>query len=197
MFDKHRSNKQSNPSVKETVARQESPTMSAKAQPHGTKVAVIGPGIEITGEVTASADLLVFGLVNGPVVQSSHSVEIGETGRINARVRAKLVKISGEVNGDISGIEKVLISKTGQVRGNIVAPRLQLEDGALFKGSIDMNQAQTSKPAATAEQVKGKSTSPGLPGSAQKPSPPAAKVSASAPLQDSGRKEPSLTLKSG
>ena len=45
----------------------------------------------------------------------------------------------GKVTGDITGDEKVVISKSGNVRGNIVAPRVTLEDGAIFKGSIDMN----------------------------------------------------------
>ena len=51
----------------------------------------------------------------------------------------KVISIDGEVSGDLIGGEKVVISKSGRVRGNIVAPRMTLEDGALFKGSIDMD----------------------------------------------------------
>ena len=53
-----------------------------------------------------------------------------------------MVKIDGEVTGDITGNEKVVISKSGNVRGNIVAPRVTLEDGAIFKGSIDMDPGE-------------------------------------------------------
>ncbi len=180
---------------------QTSPTMGGAAQAPVSKAAVIGSGIEITGEVTASADLVVNGVVNGPVVQSSHNIEIGESGQVNARIRAKLVKISGEVNGDVSGIEKVLISRTGRVRGNIVAPRVQLEDGAIFKGSIDMTPAQTTKPDVPADKVKatkpstGTNTGTGTTTTQAKSTAP--RVSGSALVKDSGRKEPSLTLKSG
>jgi cytoskeletal protein CcmA (bactofilin family) len=66
-------------------------------------------------------------------------VSVGQSGKVHADINAKVVKVDGEVSGDISGNEKVVISKSGNVRGNIVAPRVTLEDGAIFKGSIDMD----------------------------------------------------------
>ena len=139
---------------------QESPTMSARAQASSpaTKSAVIGPGIEISGDVTASADLTIDGRVGGSVVQSAHNVEIGESGQVSARIQAKMVKVAGEVIGDIAGSEKVLIARTGRVRGNISAPRVQLEDGAIFKGSIDMEPAQTASAKAPAVKKDEKSS---------------------------------------
>ena len=56
---------------------------------------------------------------------------------------AKSIRIDGSVTGDINGNENVVISKSGNVRGNIVAPRVTLEDGAIFKGSIDMDPSDT------------------------------------------------------
>jgi cytoskeletal protein CcmA (bactofilin family) len=94
-------------------------------------------------------------------------------------ISAKAVKIAGEVTGDIVGSEKVLISKTGRVQGNIVAPRVQLEDGALFRGSIDMNPVA---PAETKAEAR----------SEIRPAAPKSPV-----LDASARKEPGLTLKSG
>jgi len=57
-------------------------------------------------------------------------------------IQAKVVRIDGAVAGDVKGNEKVVISKSGNVRGNIVAPRVTLEDGAIFKGSIDMDPGE-------------------------------------------------------
>lgn len=170
--------------------------MGASTQSPASKVAVIGSGIEISGDVTASTDLLINGLVNGTVVQSSHNVEIGESGRVNARLRAKLVKVSGEVKGDISGIEKVLLSRTGRVRGNIVAPRVQLEDGAIFKGSIDMTPARTTSPEVPVDKTPAK-RSAAISSPAKSPGMSTDKAPGTPPVKDSGRKEPSLTLKSG
>jgi len=64
---------------------------------------------------------------------------VGESGSVSADIQARSVSIDGEVTGDINGSEKVVISRSGNVRGNIVAPRVTLEDGAIFKGSIDMD----------------------------------------------------------
>ena len=102
---------------------------------------MIGPSITIKGEVTGEEDLLIQGKVEGTINLNGNQVSIGESGHVCADIQAKVVKIDGKVTGDITGIEKVVISKSGNVRGNIVAPRVTLEDGAIFKGSIDMDPA--------------------------------------------------------
>ena len=103
---------------------------------------MIGPRIKINGDISGDEDLVVEGKVEGKIDLEGHRVEIGQTGQVKADVSAKIVKIDGEVRGDITGIEKVIISKSGNVRGNIVAPRMTLEDGAKFKGSIDMDPGE-------------------------------------------------------
>jgi cytoskeletal protein CcmA (bactofilin family) len=104
---------------------------------------MIGPSIVIKGTVTGDEDLLIQGRVEGTVDLDSHVVSVGQSGRVLADINAKAVNIDGEVSGDITGHEKVVISKSGNVRGNIVAPRVTLEDGAIFKGSIDMDPGET------------------------------------------------------
>ena len=104
---------------------------------------MIGPSIVIKGNVSGDEDLLVHGRVEGSIDLGAHEVSVGESGRVTADINAKVVKIDGEVTGDITGNEKVVISKSGNVRGNIVAPRVTLEDGAVFKGSIDMDPGDT------------------------------------------------------
>ena len=103
---------------------------------------MIGPSIEIKGTVTGDEDLLIQGKVEGTVELGSHEVSVGQSGKVAADITAKVVRIDGEVAGDIRGHEKVVISKSGNVRGNIVAPRVTLEDGAIFKGSIDMDPGE-------------------------------------------------------
>jgi cytoskeletal protein CcmA (bactofilin family) len=115
---------------------------------------MIGPSIKIKGEVSGDEDLLIQGQVEGTISLKDHEVVVGESGQVSADIHAKTIKIDGKVNGDISGTENVVISKLGNVRGNISAPRVLLEDGAMFKGSIDMDpgdQAATSKPQSSAE----------------------------------------------
>ena len=105
---------------------------------------MIGPSIEIKGTVTGDEDLVIQGKVEGSVELGAHEVTVGESGKVNADITARTVRIDGEVAGDIRGNEKVVISKSGNVRGNIIAPRMTLEDGAIFKGSIDMDPGDNS-----------------------------------------------------
>ncbi|MCZ6711519.1 MAG: polymer-forming cytoskeletal protein [Gammaproteobacteria bacterium] len=101
--------------------------------------AMIGPTIKIKGNVTGDEDLIVCGTVDGLIELSGHDLTIGQSGHVNANLIAKTVKIEGQITGDITGSEKVIVSRSGRVQGNIVAPRVTLEDGAKFKGSIDMD----------------------------------------------------------
>lgn len=100
---------------------------------------MIGPSIEIKGTVTGDEDLIIQGKVEGSIELGAHEVTVGESGKVSADITARTVRIDGEVAGDVRGNEKVVISKSGNVRGNIIAPRMTLEDGAIFKGSIDMD----------------------------------------------------------
>ncbi len=101
--------------------------------------AVIGQTIKIKGTISGDENLIIEGTVDGTVDLPKHDLSVGATGKLSADLSAKTVKIDGQVTGDIAGSEKVIVSKSGHVRGNIVAPRVTLEDGAKFKGSIDMD----------------------------------------------------------
>lgn len=114
---------------------------------------MIGPSIEIKGTVTGDEDLVIQGKVEGSIELGAHEVTVGESGKVNADINARTVRIDGEVAGDIRGNEKVVISKSGNVRGNIIAPRMTLEDGAIFKGSIDMDPGDASAKVALAPKT--------------------------------------------
>ena len=146
MFDKRKSSMQGSPQIKESISMREDPPVAAKAHSPATRCSVIGRDIAINGDVTASADMKINGHIKGSIIESSHNVEVGESGKVAANILAKMVTVSGTVQGNIAGIEKVLIAKTGKVHGNIIAPRVQLEDGALFRGSIEMDPGKVVKP---------------------------------------------------
>jgi cytoskeletal protein CcmA (bactofilin family) len=139
MFDKHKASKTSEPRMVE-------PELAPRTSPQGSpafaaagKTAVIGPGIVIDGDISGSENLVIEGKVKGRILLASHEVTVGQSGEVNADISAKVIRVSGKIKGDLSGKEKVIISSTGNVHGNIVAPRMLLEDGAVFKGSIDMD----------------------------------------------------------
>jgi cytoskeletal protein CcmA (bactofilin family) len=146
MFDKHKSSKQEparqQPAQESFSATTNTPSSSGRA-------AVIGPGIHINGDITGDENLIIEGKVDGKVRLEGHQVDIGQNGKVKADITAKVIKIAGEVRGDLNGVEKVVISRSGNVHGNIVAPRMTLEDGAIFKGSIDMDPSEPSKSTTT------------------------------------------------
>lgn len=185
MFDKSKSSRQPPQKTEDPVVAKPAPSVTPPAAASSPgKVAMIGEGISITGDVTANSNLKVEGRIEGRSVASAQDVEVAESGVVKASITAKVVRIAGAVAGDIAGSEKVVISKSGRVQGNIVAPRVQLDDGALFRGSIDMNPAEPA-PAKKPEASK--------PAPQARPSNPA---QAAKPAAEA-KKEPGLTLKSG
>lgn len=200
MFDKHKGSKESAAPAAEPRPQQAPPAPTAGPAPTTGATAMIGKGISISGDVSADSNLRIEGVIEGRSIQSKHDVEIAESGRVSASISAKVVRVSGEVTGDISGSEKVMIAKTGRVQGNVVAPRVQLEDGALFRGSIDMNPAENagarpaSKPTPVEAGGKGAGSGPGSSTSGSSTSGSSQGAEAAA---GGTRKEPGLTLKSG
>jgi cytoskeletal protein CcmA (bactofilin family) len=180
MFDKHKDKKPGQVRPNEPGLTQPSAATSVSLQATG-KSAVIGPGIMINGDISGSENLAIEGKVKGHIHLGSHEVTVGQSGEVNADVTAKIICVAGKVNGDLAAKEKVIIKSTGNVRGNIVTPRMLLEDGAIFKGSIDMdpgevNTAQVSLPASRIAAKSG--NAPEL-------------------VADAGKKTPDHALKSG
>ena len=101
--------------------------------------AVIGPSIQIEGTLRGQEDVFVEGEVTGTIQLQSNTLTVGTSGKIKADVYAHTVFVEGSMEGDLFGSEQVIIRKSAKVRGNITAPRVTLEDGAAFKGSIEMD----------------------------------------------------------
>ncbi len=151
MFDKRKDAKQGSLNSNESaVVRSE----DSVAYNTSRNTAVIGSGIKINGDISGDEDLVVKGQVDGKITLNANKVEIDNSANVTADISAKEVEIIGNVKGDITGNEKVLIKKSGKVQGNIIAPRVILEDGAVFKGSIDMNPVAAVKEVPVAADTK-------------------------------------------
>lgn len=101
--------------------------------------AVIGAKIRFVGELVGEEDLLIQGYVEGTIDLKGHGLVIGKQGVVKANVLAKTVSIEGQIDGDVFGEERISVKSTSKVTGNLIAERVTLEDGAKFKGSIDMD----------------------------------------------------------
>ncbi len=100
--------------------------------------AAIGASISIVGDVSGSEDLTILGRVEGKVALPNHNVTIGRSGRVTADSQAKAVSVEGDVRGNLVAGQQILIRKSATMLGNLTAPRVGLEDGCRFKGSLDM-----------------------------------------------------------
>ncbi len=100
--------------------------------------ATIGPSITIRGEVSGDEDLLIQGRVHGSVDLQQQTVTVGREGQVKANITGRVVTVEGEVEGDLMAQEQVILRASAQVQGDITAPRVVLEDGASFRGMVDM-----------------------------------------------------------
>jgi len=122
----------------------ETGSTSAPAQKPGRaagsgEMAVIGRSIRIDGDLQGEEDLRIEGRVTGTVKLVNNSLTIGKEGEIHADVYARTITVDGVMEGDLYGVEQVAIRRNARVKGNVTAPRVSLEDGAHFKGSIEMD----------------------------------------------------------
>tara|TARA_B100000676_G_scaffold284659_1_gene312558 strand:- start:318 stop:836 length:519 start_codon:yes stop_codon:yes gene_type:complete len=126
-----------------TAAADEAPAPApAKASSSKTgsrKPATIGSSIVIHGDVTGEEDLIVDGAIEGTVNFKDNNLVVSENGRVTANINARIIRVDGQVKGELYGSEQVIISPSGKVKGDIRAPRVVLEDGCSFKGSVDMD----------------------------------------------------------
>ena len=134
----------------ETPAAAESPNNPASSQAapaaktpdpvktNGRKPATIGPSIVIHGDVSGEEDLIVDGTVEGTVNFKDNNLVVSANRQVKANISARIIRIDGEVKGELHGSEQVVISPSGKVHGDIRAPRVVLEDGCTFRGSVEM-----------------------------------------------------------
>ena len=116
---------------------------AAPSQPRD--VAVIGSSIQINGDLRGNEDLRIEGDVSGTVKLENSALTIGKSGKVKAGVYAKSIAVDGETTGDLHATDIVTIHENARVRGNIIAPRVSIVEGAHFQGSIEMDPEAVDK----------------------------------------------------
>jgi len=98
---------------------------------------VLGPTLTFKGgELSSDEDLIIEGTVEGRIAHQSHQLTIGKNGKVKANVHARVIIVDGTIEGDLQGDEAVHIGRTGVVVGNVTSPRISIDDGASFCGSL-------------------------------------------------------------
>jgi cytoskeletal protein CcmA (bactofilin family) len=100
--------------------------------------ATIGKAVKVVGQIYSKEDLFVDGDLEGTVEAMEHRLTIGPNGTLHAAVKAREVSVLGNIQGDVEATDRIEIKKDAKLVGNIKTARIIIEDGAYFKGSIDI-----------------------------------------------------------
>jgi cytoskeletal protein CcmA (bactofilin family) len=111
--------------------------------PKTTEMAHIGKSVVIKGELSGSEDLYIDGHVEGKIELQGNSLTVGPNGQVRASVNAKSVVVQGKVDGSIRATDRTELRKTAIITGDIATQRISIEDGAYFKGKVDIQKEGT------------------------------------------------------
>jgi len=123
--------------------------------PHFTESrgpAIIGKSVMIKGQIFSREDLTIDGEIDGSVELHEHRLTVGPNGKLQAGVKAREVVVLGTIHGNVEASDKIDIRKDAKLVGDIKTQRIVIEDGAYFKGSIDIVRTEVKAAAAVPQQ---------------------------------------------
>jgi len=112
------------------------------SSPAARNTACLGTSIQINGKISGEEDLQIDGKVEGPVSLQGQRLTVGRTGQLNSEIVAREVIVYGKVSGNLRARDRVEIKKDGSVVGDITTARISIEDGAYFKGRIEIERSK-------------------------------------------------------
>ncbi len=122
----------------------ETPTDASRpASANVRATAWLGPSLRVKGEISGNEDLHIEGKVEGPISLGGHRLTVGRSAEVTAEIIAREVVVFGKVDGDLRARDRIEIKKDGSVVGDLSTARVMIEDGAYFKGSIEIDRSNT------------------------------------------------------
>jgi cytoskeletal protein CcmA (bactofilin family) len=105
----------------------------------------LGSSLHVKGEISGSEDLLIDGSVEGLIQLDERKLTVGATAKVTADIIAREVVVYGTVKGNLRAKDRIEIKKDGSVNGDLTTSRIMIEDGAYFKGSIEIDKSGADK----------------------------------------------------
>ena len=130
----------STPSAPTMTSMGSEPAVSRPVATTTADQATIGKSLVIKGEVTGSESLYIDGRVEGSINLSGNRVTVGRNGVVSANINAREIVVLGKVRGNLTASDRVDIRSDGSLTGDVIAARISIEDGAFFKGGIDIRK---------------------------------------------------------
>lgn len=120
----------------------------------------IGKSVLVKGELSGSEDLYLDGEVEGTIDLKNHTLVVGPNGRIHASIAAREIVLHGKIEGNITGAERVELKTSCILTGDITTKRIVIEDGAFFKGVVDLQRESKTEPRKAVAAAAGADASP-------------------------------------
>jgi cytoskeletal protein CcmA (bactofilin family) len=133
------------PSAKSPVVPFTSPTTPIPSiAPPARTAARLGSGLQIKGHITGTEDLQIDGKVDGPISLKGHELTVGPAAQLTSEIHAQDIVVFGKVTGNVFARDRVDIKRDGCIIGDISSSRISIEDGAQFRGRIEIDPAKSS-----------------------------------------------------
>lgn len=116
--------------------------------------ASISKGLSIKGEITGTESLFIDGKVEGSISIPGNRVTVGKNGNVTASISAREIVVLGKLKGNVNATDRVDIRAEGALTGDVAAARISIEDGAFFKGGIDIRKPDSKPTAVQSEPAK-------------------------------------------
>lgn len=142
------------PENKNAAPAASNPYTPVKGSSAPLEQASIGRSLVIKGEISGSESLYIDGRIEGTINIPEHRITIGRNGAVTADINAREVVIMGKVNGNVICGDRLDIRSEGAVTGDVITPRISVEDGAHLRGSVQVQASEQKKPQAQPQQAK-------------------------------------------
>jgi len=150
------------PAAATTPPAASSPATAADVASAISSVSTVSPGLKIRGDISGDCHLIIEGETHGKIHLANGRVTVGASGRVNADIAAPEIVIEGNVQGNLQARDNVRMGSASHVQGSVLSPRIRIEDGASFRGKVEMarpgHAAVSSASAKPAEEVEVSST---------------------------------------
>jgi cytoskeletal protein CcmA (bactofilin family) len=132
--------------AKEGIPMSTLPGRGSEPHSESSRAAVLGKSVIVKGQILSREDLTIDGEVEGTVELQEHRLTVGPNGKVRASVKARELVVLGTIHGNVETTDKIDIRKEAKLVGDIKTARIVIEDGAYFKGNIDIVRAEAPRP---------------------------------------------------
>jgi cytoskeletal protein CcmA (bactofilin family) len=146
MFKKESKSKNDNISIPSREIKESKLKENLTKPVNHKEPSILSKDIKINGEISGSSDVDIYGGFEGNINLDNNNVNIETSANIKANIKAKTIRVNGKITGNLTAIDKILVTSKGSIVGDLNSGKIELQDGANFDGNISMKKQNSPKP---------------------------------------------------